>query len=188
MLGVVPRQITLGSANPAKREQLRWLIEGLPLEAVSVEPIAVLERASDLAGNAAAKALAYSAGGLAIASDGGLEVPALGRRWDPLLTGRRGQAGLQQLTQTLTGREVRWIEAVAIAERGRLLASWTETGTEGMLRPQPWPRPRDFWVWDIFSFPALGKTWAELDEAERAQVDLTWVRLKQRVADYFRAG
>src|SRR5579862_1860696 len=110
------RQIVLATSNPAKREQLRWLLAGLPLSAVAVAPVEVPETASDLAGNARLKALAYSASGLAIASDGGLLLPALQGDWDPVLTQRQGQARLRELAAGLTDRRVVWSEAVAIAE------------------------------------------------------------------------
>ena len=163
MLASVPRPIALATSNPTKRAQLRWLLEGLPLDPVEVPPIEVPETADDLSRNAAAKALAYSRGGLAIASDGGLEVPALGDRWNPVLTGRSGQDELHRLTADLQDRRIRWTEAVGLADRGRMLTVWTESGTEGVLAPEPWPRPSDFWVWDVFYFPTLGKAWSELN-------------------------
>lgn len=178
--------IVLATGNPTKRKQLRWLLEGLPLQLDEGTPMVVPEEAADLAGNASAKALAYSADGLAIASDGGLEVPALGAAWQPLLTRRQGQQRLRQLTAGLMDRRARWSEAVALAERGQLLASWTESGTEGLLAPEPWPEPSDFWVWDIFVFPELGKSWAQLTDVERAAMDKTWMRLKRDVRAFFR--
>jgi inosine/xanthosine triphosphate pyrophosphatase family protein len=183
----VARPIVLGTANAAKQEQLRWLLSGLPLDPVLVPPLPVAEDAPDLAGNAAAKALAYSAGGLAIASDGGLEAPALGPAWDPVLTRRQGQSRLRELASGLADRRAHWSEAVAIAEGGQVLAVWTESGTEGALAREPWPPPSDFWVWDIFLFPSLGKTWAALTASERDLVDLTWTRLRERVQAFFAA-
>lgn len=180
--------IALATSNPAKREQLRWLLAGLPLQPNDVSPVEVIEDAPDLAGNAIAKALAYSASGLAIASDGGLEVPSLGVAWQPVRTGRQGQRRLRELTAGLADRHVRWSEAVAIAERGRLLASWTESGTEGLLAQEPWPRSSDFWVWDIFVFPDLGQIWAQLAPNERAGVDLTWMALKRDVQEFFQTS
>jgi len=181
----VARRIVLASSNPAKREQLRWLLDGLDLRPVSGPAVEVPEDAPDLAGNAALKALASSAEGLAIASDGGLEVPALAGLWDPLRTHRQGQARLRELAAGLADRRVAWAEAVAIAECGELLASWTCRGTEGLLAPEPWPEPRAFWVWDIFLFPALGKTWAQLTPEEREHVDLTWTSLRREVQAFF---
>lgn len=178
------RQIVLATANPAKRAQLRWLLAGLPLEPLDAPRLDVPETAADLAGNAALKALAYSAADLAIASDGGLELPAA-PTWDPVLTHRQGQLRLREIAVGLANRRVRWSEAVAIAEGGRLLASWTESGTEGVLAPEPWPEPSGFWVWDIFEFPALGKTWTRLTHAERELVDHTWLALRRHVQAFF---
>ena len=176
------RTIVLASGNPAKRDQLRWLLRGLPLEPLERAMPVVAETASTQTGNAAAKALAASSHGLAVASDGGLEVPALGDAWQPLLTRRQGQARLRELAAGLTDRRVRWREAVALAERGRLLASWEEAGTQGLLLPEPWPEPPgDFWAWEIIVLPGLGKTWAQANPDERQRWDLTWTRLKAHV-------
>src|SRR5690242_2442418 len=86
------RHIVLATANAAKRAQLCWLLAGAPLEPREAPPLDVPETAPDLAGNAALKALAYSAAGLAIASDGGLELlglpPEPGRRMPPAPGGR----------------------------------------------------------------------------------------------------
>src|SRR5579862_5740065 len=179
------RRIVLGTSNRAKRAQLRWLLEGLPLQPVDPKPQAVPEDAPVLAGNAAAKALAHSANGLAIASDGGLEVPALDAAWQPMRTHRQGQARLRELTTSLADRRVAWAEAVAIAEHGQLLASWTEAGTEGLLVPEPWPAGSEFWVWDIFLFPQIGKTWAQLTPEESASTDHTWMALKRTCRSSF---
>jgi inosine/xanthosine triphosphate pyrophosphatase family protein len=156
------------------------------LEIVEPPPRVIEETASDFAGNAALKALAYSAEGLAIASDGGLEVPALAGAWDPLLTHRQGQARLRELTAGLRNRQLRWAEAVALADKGQLLATWTASGTEGVLANEPWTESSEFWVWDIFVFPALGKPWSHLSPTERAVVDHTWLSLKQSVQAHLR--
>ena len=177
-----PREIVLATSNPAKRSQLRWLLDGLDLTVTEAPPRQVDEAASDFAGNASLKALAYSEQGLSIASDGGLEVPALAGRWDPLLTRRQGRDYLSQLTHDMADRRVRWIEAVAIADHGRITGCWTASGTKGVLAPEPWPeRPGHFWVWEVFLFPRLGKVWADLSPDEREQVDLTWLELKRAV-------
>ena len=181
--------IVLATSNTAKRAQLRRLLEGLPLNPVEARPISVPETAADLAGNAALKAVAYSTGGLAIASDGGLTMPGLAGRWDPLLTQRQGRARLRELAVGLMDRRACWTEAAAVADRGRVLAAWTESGTEGLLAPEPWPATAsEFWVWDVFWFPAVRKTWAALSLDERETVDVTWGRLRADVRAFFRGG
>lgn len=180
------RPIVLATSNPAKRAQLHWVLQGLPLNPVEVPVVDVPEESPSLAGNASAKALAYSRSGLAIASDGGLEVPALGDRWNPVFTQRQGQARLRELTADLRDRRIRWVEAVALAEGEQLLATWTCSGTEGVLEPEPWPQPADFWVWDIFVFPEIGRHWSQLTTAERERVDITWVQLRRRVQAFLR--
>ena len=88
-------RILLASQNPAKRERLAWLLEGLGYdligpEAVAVAPPEAQEKSPSHKGNAEEKAVAGSrgCGGLAMASDGGLVIPALKERWDSLRTHR----------------------------------------------------------------------------------------------------
>jgi hypothetical protein len=178
----------LASSNPSKRRQLAWLLEGLPLEPVEVATRPAEETARSFRGNAELKALAYGVEeGLAIASDGGLEVPALGDAWDPLRTRRLGQTTLRELTHELPERpSVRWREGVAIADGGVILASWEEAATQGVLKAEPWPAPTDHWVWDIFENSQVGKVWSDLTGDELDSWELTWTRLKAHVQAFFR--
>jgi len=156
-------------------------LEGLPFEPVERSLEHVEETAGTLVGNAELKARSASASGWAIASDGGLEVPALGPSWDPVLTRRQGQARLAELAAGLGDRRVSWREAICLARGGEVVASWERDGTRGVLAPLPWPPPGDLWVWDVFVFPQSGRRWSELDEAERVQLDLTWTTLRADV-------
>ena len=199
------RTILLGTTNPVKQEHLAWLLEGLPLrivrpveEGLSVE---VEERGASHRENALLKAVAWSraSGLLAIASDGGLAVPALGERWDSLRTHRfAGPAAderarleaLLALMAPLTGGERRafWREAVALAERGRPLKTWEAQGGEGVIAPSfdPGRIYRGFWVATAWYFPQVGKTYAEMAPQERRRSGEPWSRLRPRVLRFFR--
>ncbi len=97
--------------------------------------------------NATAKAMFVSAalaGARTIASDGGLLVPGLGNDWQPARTRRFAGPGatnreraeaLLRLAAELTGdqRQIGWREAVAIAEAGRLIATFTAEASPGWL-------------------------------------------------------
>src|SRR5690348_17119706 len=86
--------LVLATSNAAKRERLRWVVEGLGFQIVTPDDLSgaeVEETGASFAENAAAKARAWSraAGGVAaLATDGGLRIPALGAAWDMLRTRR----------------------------------------------------------------------------------------------------
>ena len=127
-----------------RRHELQPLPAGIEVG----EPEADLTARSDaLNGIARAKAISVSValGGVqTIASDGGLLVPGLGDRWRPARTrrfagpdaiNRDRAARLLALAAGLTGdqRRLGWREVVAIAEAGRVIATFTAEATPGWL-------------------------------------------------------
>ena len=133
---------------------------------------------------------------LAIASDGGLVVPALGPRWESRYTRRfAGPAAnngerlsrLMELMRPYHGEDRRasWVEALAIADRGRVLASWELSGGIGFLdeRPPAGPLP-EFWVFSVWRFPQFGATYSQLTDAQRESIDDHWGRLRRLVRRY----
>ena len=194
---VPARKALLATANPAKQERLRRLLEGLPFECHGPAEAGLLHRGpaqetgTTHAEIAADKAVAWSraASALAISSDGGLSIPALGDRWQSILTRRLTGEGsdeerakvLLELMQPCSGQERRatWHEALAIAEDGRLLASWSVQGPTGMVARSPGRRGiPGFWVFDVWEMPSLGKRYSELTERELEAVGDHWAQLK----------
>jgi XTP/dITP diphosphohydrolase len=201
------RGILLATTNPAKREKLAWLLEDLGFrfdgpEAVAPQPQA-LETASTHRGNAILKAATWSRayGGLAIASDGGLIIGALGPAWDSLRTARfagpdaddrQRLEKLLELMAPCAGEERRatWVEAVALARAGEILGTWEAQGGNGLLGSS-FPRGHlapGFWAAALWYFPELGKRYAQLSEDERRQVAEPWSLLKPQLQAFFCAG
>ena len=95
---VVMLTLLIATLNLAKAEKLRALAAGIDLTLVGPSSVAsppeVEEDASSHLGNAIRKAVAWSRGRteVALASDGGLAIPALGDDWSSLVT-RRGTGG-----------------------------------------------------------------------------------------------
>ena len=92
---MVTVDIVLATTNPAKQGKLLGLLDGLPLKPrpqveLGPEGEAPVEEGSSHEQNARHKAEFWSraVGVQAIASDGGLLIPALGERWDSLFTHR----------------------------------------------------------------------------------------------------
>ena len=198
------QSLLLGTTNPAKLLELRRLIEGLPLTLVSPDKrglqVVAPEEGASHRENAIAKAWAWSraAGTLGLSSDGGLVIPALGDAWDSLRThrfaGEVDDAGrAQELLRWMKGfvgeeRRIFWREAVAVAESGEPLASWEVEGGHGLLVEEfdPARLVPDFWVAGLWHFPRLGKTYGEMDQGERQQVNDHWSQLRALVQGFFR--
>jgi len=196
--------ILLATRNPAKADALRGLLEGLPLHPLTPEEAGLdlpeTEEGENHGSVALAKAVSASRlfGGLALASDGGLVVPALGEGWRSLLTRRfagpgatdeeRARALLERM-RGLTGeaRRAYWVEAVALAWEGRPLGVWEAQGGEGGVIGEGWDPSRPlspFWVWRLWYFPALGKTREEMTPQERERVGDPWTRLRPPVQEF----
>ena len=146
--------ILLATGNRDKQAQFREILDGLPLSPVTPGEIG-LSAAPDEDGDtheaiARDKAMQWSSSSsmLAMASDGGLVIPALGPRWESRFTHRfagpaadNGErlARLLELMHSYRGEERRasWVEALALADRGRVLVSWELSGGIGYLDEQP---------------------------------------------------
>ncbi len=197
-------RILLGTRNPSKQGTLRLLLEGLPLAPTTPYQMGLAE-ATDERGDthqdiANAKALDWSRSGsmLAIASDGGLVLPALGDAWEsrythrfagPDATNAQRLQGLLELMRPFQGeqRSATWVEAVALADRGKLLASWELIGATGVIADKPSTAPDTcgFWAFSVWYFPALSKTYDQLSQEQREGLDDHWAQLRAKVQEFF---
>ena len=203
-MGKIP--ILLATTNPAKEQSFRRMLEGLPLSPITpaqrgLEDVPPEEGDTHEA-IARSKAERWSRAGsmLAIASDGGLVLPALGDRWESRYTHRfAGPAAddadrlarLLELMRPFHGpeREASWREAVAIAHRGRILVSWELKGATGLIADSPGDpyQVPGFWAFSVWYFPQFTKTYPQLSPGERDSLDDHWTRLGQLVQRYFRS-
>ena len=192
--------IFLATTNPAKERKLRWLLDGLGFaletprdQSAEVEPE---ESGNSHREVAAGKALFWSrrVGSLVIASDGGARLPALGDRWNSLLTRRaagpdaddRARADhLLNLMRRRRGadREVVWVEGLALAKSQELLASWEVARSLGHLveRYDPSLIQGGFYMPALIHVPRFRKVLAQLTSDELVQVDHCWNELRRRV-------
>lgn len=197
--------ILLATGNSDKQNAFRSVISGLPLLPVTPAEIGVtastLEDGDTHEAIALEKAVAWSKAGsmLAIASDGGLVIPALGPAWQSRHTRRFAgpEVGdsqrvdrLLELMEPYTGgdRAASWAEALAIAYKGRPLASWELLGATGEIAQarQPGPVP-EFWAFTLWNFPEQGKNYNELTPKELASLNDHWTRLGQLVRRFFQS-
>lgn len=189
--------LLLASTNPAKLRRLRGLFAHSSIRLLTPQEIGVRLHVPEIGQtheeNAALKAVAWSraSGTYAIASDGGLLIPALGQRWNSLQTQRfagpdaddydRAQALLRLMEGLESGsRRAWWHEAIALALRGELLAGWAVQSDEGMIATSfdHGGMEQGFWVASLWYFPSIGKTYRQATESELAVVGDPWSRLR----------
>lgn len=180
-----PAKFFLASSNPGKLAEYRALAAAaltfLPIDLALLPDFDALpafeENAPTFAENAAGKALHYSrrADGAVFADDSGLVVPALGgapgvhsaryagpqatnaQKIEKLLGELRDKAGVE--------RAAHFVCAIALAERGRVLALVTDRVDGEILEA---PRGSGGFGYDpVFYFPALHKTFAEIPAEEK---------------------
>ncbi|HEY3412046.1 MAG TPA: non-canonical purine NTP pyrophosphatase [Armatimonadota bacterium] len=183
--------ILLATSNPAKQQALRTLLCGLsftivtPAEIGLVEPGVSEDRATHRE-NAEDKAAAHAraAGILSIASDGGLEIPALGALWDGLRTRRfAGPADADRIAALLgmldglhgEARAARMHEAVAVSSPSGPVASVERAGPWGRLAEQADHRASPgFWIPALYLYPPRWQSEWDLTSEERAGLRTAW--------------
>ena len=136
---------------------------------------------------------------LAIASDGGLVIPALGHSWESRHTRRsagtdaddaRRVDRLLELMDPYRGsdRAASWAEALAIAYKGRALVSWQILGATGEIAQVRQSGPvSEFWAFTVWYFPSYGKSYNDLTPQELLSLNDHWTRLGQLVRRFFRS-
>ena len=201
----LPR-ILLATGNADKQRMLAWLLEGVPVQTVAPVELGVTtdpdESGDTHESIARAKAQEWSrvAGIPAIASDGGLVVPALGANWESRHTHRfagpaaddaERQRRLMHLMEPFSGdqRRAGFVEALAIAHGDSTVASWEVTGASGLIVDSLEQRGGDtdgdgFWVFPLWYFPEFGRTYDRLTETERASLGDHWETLRLHVKEF----
>lgn len=199
--------ILLATSNPDKQRAFRRLLEGLPLDLVTPQDLNLSSVPDEQGDNhhevARRKAQVWSQTGsmLSVASDGGLVIPALGGDWQSLYTHRfAGDAAtdadrvdaLLELLRPYRGAERRasWTESLAIAHRGRVLASWEVHGATGAISekaPAETQSAHGFWVFSLWEFPQLGRSYRQLSPQQLESLDDHWFRLKGLVRRFFQS-
>ena len=195
----------LATGNGDKQSAFRSLLDSLPFHPATPNELGVTASPNEDGATheaiAREKAVKWSEAGsmLAIASDGGLVVPVLGSAWESRHTRRfAGQEvddsqradRLLELMEPYTGadRSASWAEALAIAYKGRLLASWKLLGATGEIAQarQPGLVP-EFWAFTVWNFPELEKTYNELTPDELQSLNDHWTRLGHLVRRFFQS-
>jgi len=174
--------LVIATTNPGKLHEIVPLLEGVSDQVVSLAALPPVpepaETGTTFAENARLKAIYYAAAtGLpCVADDSGLEVAALdgapgvhSARW----YGEDYSVKFRKIFELLRARGIRgsparFVCAVALADRGRVLAE-----TEGIVNGEIAREPRGtngFGYDPIFFYPPFGCTLGELDLERKATV------------------
>ena len=202
-----PPSILLASTNPAKIDRLRDCLTGWPFQLITVDKLPPHEPPEESGHThreiAESKALAWSriGGCLAIASDGGIDIPALGPNWDSLLTRRAAGddatdkdrithlLSLMEHLQTHEERSATWQEALTIAKPDGIVQTWEISGPTGVVRREPsQERIEGFWLASLWFFPEMGKTYTELTSDELHAIGDPWLNLKSHIQSWLSHG
>jgi XTP/dITP diphosphohydrolase len=172
--------VVVATRNKGKLREFRNLLSPLKSNVISLNDLAIAdeveESGSTFAENARLKAISCShlTQFPVLADDSGLEVEALEGR-PGIHSARYAGADasdsdrvrkiLKELEEANRGRDARFVCALAVAQSGHLLLE-SEGECRGTITEEP--RGHNGFGYDpIFFFPQLGRTFAELNEAEK---------------------
>jgi XTP/dITP diphosphohydrolase len=178
---MTPR-LLVATTNPDKLREIRAILDGIPVELLSLADVPPLaepeEHGRSFAENARQKAGYYAARtGLAtVAEDSGLEIAALDGAPGVLSARYPGATYPEKFARLYAelaargahGSPSRFVCAVAVVRGDRVLFEATGT-VDGELAPEPRGH-RGFGYDPIFYYPPYGRTLAEVSAEEKAAV------------------
>lgn len=195
-------KLILATGNPHKIEMLTWICEPYFDDIIPQDKsIDINEDGKTFQENAEKKAVEVSRmyGCCAVATDGGVSIPALGDNWNGLLTkrfiGREDATDIDRIEALLDlmkdkkgdERAIVWNEAIALANNGELLFSTQVEGDNGMVQTNynPYQYQEGIWQCTVTCYPQFGgKNYFELNDEERQYSEISWHRLKKGMDDY----
>ena len=174
-------RLLIATTNPNKIREIRPLLAGLPFELVTLADVDAMpepeESATTFWENARIKALAYARGSglFSVAEDSGLEIDAM--NGEPGVYSARFMGAstpyperFGEIFRRLEGRSrtARFVTALAVA-RGNDIVFETETTVEGEIAISA-AGTHGFGYDPIFRYLPLGRTTAQLPDAEKAAI------------------
>ena len=193
--------ILIGTKNPYKTEVAEYMLKDIPdinihfLKDMDID-INVEEDESTLLGNAKKKAVEISklTKMYVLTSDGGVDIPSLGSKWDILRNQRivgHDNLDIEKIYKLLTlmkglegeERKVEYHLALALAKDGEIVGSLegiTDRGyiTEELVnRDVPWGK----WMGHVWYFPKFKKVYTQLNEEELKEVMKQGDTVKQKL-------
>ena len=175
-------ELLIATTNPGKLKEIAGILAGVPVTLLTLNDCGALaepeENGATFADNARLKARYYAeaTGLISVADDSGLEIAALDNapgvhsaRWhgsDYPMKFRKIQELFRE--RAVTGSAARFVCHIAVARRDTIVFE-AEGTVEGEIVAEP--RGTNGFGYDpIFFCPPLGRTLAELDQAEKSTV------------------
>ncbi len=189
------QKILVATKNPHKQKKLSEIVSGFYIPEIKNDLKSIEERGDNFLEIAENKAKKYSEiyNCLAIATDGGAVIPALKGKWDPIKTRRFAETDkerIEQLLKMMEGKENRteeWYEALAVADKGKLLFSTKAKAMDGIIDKIFNPKfyQEGIWLCSITSFPQFGgRNFFKLTDEEKAATEDSWDKLKKSFTQF----
>lgn len=192
------RKIILGTNNPHKKKMLKWIVDGYfdKVQEMS-NKIDIEEDGNSFEENARIKALAIAKkeNSYAVATDGGVLIPSLGKDWNALLTKRfTGKENitdfdridaLLEIMKGKTGKEriITWKESIAIADPEKIIYSTEVDGDTGALQEKYNPKQyqEGIWLCTLWCYPQFGgRNFFNLNKEEKKYGEISWWKLRKK--------
>jgi inosine/xanthosine triphosphate pyrophosphatase family protein len=208
MIELINMDILIGTKNTYKSAEMDSLLEGLDgikihyLDELDLG-IKVQEDQNSLIGNASKKAMEISkhTDCYVLASDGGVDIPGLGDKWDVLRNQRivgedkTDREKVNKLMELMTGlkyeeRKCMYHLALALAKDGKLIWSIDDTYDKGYIVEKPSDKEisKGKWMASIWFYPQHQNVFTELNSVQinevRQQGNLLKERLQEEVKKY----
>jgi len=182
--------ILIGTKNAYKATEMAQFLAGIPnlkilfLKDFDLE-VNVVEDQTTLEGNARKKAKAISKLGnwYVLTSDGGVDIPGLGKKWDILRNQRivgENKTDLEKankllsLMRGLRGEERRacYYLALSLAKNGRVVWSVQGITDQGYIveKPPAGKVPHYRWMGHVWYYPQFKKTFNQLNDLEKEKI------------------
>lgn len=198
--------LLIGTRNQYKATEMVSFLEGILGVKVHYldeipETIIVEEDQNSLEANAIKKAIEISkhTDWYVLTSDGGVDIPGLGDKWDIMRNQRIvGETKTDQekvdflisLMNDLKGndRKCTYRLALALAISGNLLWSFEDVTDTGYIieKPQDIDIPPYRWMGHVWYYPQFNKTANQMDIAERNEIRKLAIGMKEKLQQYLR--
>ena len=198
--------ILIGTKNRAKAAEMKYLLSGLA--GVKIRDFGELEQSikieedqSTLKANAEKKAIEISklTDWYVLASDGGVAIPSLGKKWDILRNQRivgEKKTDLEKaekflrLMKDLKGdkRKARFETGLALAKNGKLLWSTQDVASQAYILERLPDKniPLHGWMSHLWFYPEFEKTDNQLNIQEKNEIRKQMDRLKQGLEKFLK--
>lgn len=198
--------ILIGTRNPYKTDEMVNFLKGLNeikihyLDEIE-DQIKVEEDQDSLEGNANKKAIEISkyTDYFVLTSDGGVDIPTLGNKWDILRNQRivgennSDQEKVKILINLMSelkneDRKCTYHLALSLAKNGKLIWSFKDIYDTGYIieKPDNSVIPTHRWMGHIWYYPQYQKTFNQLNESEINEVREQGSNIKENLHQYLK--